>query len=230
MQAQTKNTVRLILISLSCLLSACTTYSPLPNDPQYAPVIMPQMPNVPVSNGSLFTERGVVNLYGDRKARNIGDIITVVLQENTVSKKSSNVGISKDSDTVIPEVAGAAGTVLGVTGLGLQTNLNAERDFKGAADAAQSNNLNGSVTVTVVDVLNNGTLVIRGEKWLTLNRGDEFIRFSGMVRPEDVSASNTIVSTKVANARITYAGAGSLADSQKMGWLSRFFNSAYWPF
>lgn len=216
------------------LLSACVVTPPMPNDPQYAPVIMPSQAATQLSNGSLYRVNAPLSLFGDRKARQIGDILTITLQENTVSRKSSNVGISKDSDISIPEVAGAAGTVLGggvsMGGVSLGTNLSSEREFTGAADAAQSNNLTGNVAVSVVDVLPNGTLVVRGEKWLTLNRGDEFIRISGMVRPEDVGADNTVPSTKIADARITYAGTGALADSQSMGWIGRFFNSVYWPF
>jgi len=71
---------------------------------------------------------------------------------------------------------------------------------------------------------------VRGEKWITLNRGDEYIRISGIIRPEDVSQENTISSTKLANARISYSGTGELAESQSMGWVSRFFNNPLWPF
>lgn len=221
----------LLLISA---VYGCSSHQPIPGDPRYAPVVVPPESAAPLSNGSLFSERASADLFSDRRANGVGDILTVLLQENTVSRKSSNVDITKESETVIPEVAGAAGTVLGgsvsMGGLSLGTNLAAEREFNGAADAAQSNNLNGTVTVSVSEVLPNGILVITGEKWLTLNRGDEFVRFSGMVRPDDIRADNTVPSTKVANARITYAGTGDLANAQKMGWLNRFFNSAYWPF
>ncbi|MEJ2444755.1 MAG: flagellar basal body L-ring protein FlgH [Exilibacterium sp.] len=79
-------------------------------------------------------------------------------------------------------------------------------------------------------MLPSGNLVVRGEKWMTLNRGEEYIRIRGIVRPEDISQSNTVASTKLANAHISYSGTGSLAESQEMGWLARFFNSAYFPF
>lgn len=221
------------ILVLGCsALQGCVIHSPAkPNDPHYAPVLAPTPAVPPPTNGSLYRPTTGMDLFSDRKAGNIGDILTVVLEENTVSRKSSNVEINKDSEVSVP---GANATVLGnpisFKGLGVDTNLSAEREFKGEADAAQSNNLMGDVAVSVVDVWPNGTLVIRGEKWLTLNRGDEFIRISGLVRPEDVRSDNTVLSTKVANARITYAGAGALADSQSMGWLNRFFNSAYWPF
>lgn len=216
-------------------LNGCVIHQPAsPNDPLYAPVMAPTSQQQAPLNGSLYSSTNGMDLFSDRKARRVGDILTVVLQEKTVSKKSSNVEVSKESNIQIPDVAGAAGTVLGsnvsLGGLGLGTNVTSNRDFNGEADAAQSNNLLGDVAVSVVNIWPNGTLEIRGEKWITLNRGDEFIRISGLVRPEDVTPNNTVLSTKVANARIAYAGTGALADSSSMGWMSRFFNSAYWPF
>ena len=217
------------------ILSGCVIQqAPQPNDPLYAPVMAPSAQQDLPRNGSLYSDNNEMDLFSDRKARRVGDILTVVLQEKTVSKKSSNVEVTKESEVDIPNVAGAAGTVFGsnvtLGGLNMGTNVTSDRDFKGEADAAQSNNLLGDVAVSVVDIWPNGTLVIRGEKWITLNRGDEFIRVSGLVRPDDVSPDNTVLSTKVANARIAYAGTGALADSSAMGWMSRFFNSAYWPF
>lgn len=231
-----KLTSRLCITSvLVSSIAGCVIHQPAsPNDPQYAPVMAPTAQQQMPLNGSLYSASNDMDLFADRKARRVGDILTVVLQEKTVSKKSSNVDVSKQSDISVPEVAGAAGTLLGKSvglgGLSLGTNLSSDRDFKGEADAAQSNNLMGDVAVSVVNVWPNGTLEIRGEKWITLNRGDEFIRISGLVRPEDVTPDNTVLSTKVANARIAYSGTGALADSSSMGWMSRFFNSAYWPF
>lgn len=218
------------LVSVATAASACVMPPrPQPNDPYYAPVMAVAPRAVPGSNGSLFQNTGSMNLFTDNKASSIGDIITVMLDEATVSQKSSNVGISKDSDINIEEP-----TILGrgITGGGysLGTGMSAQRDFSGESDAAQRNNLRGNISVSVVDVWPNGTLVIRGEKWMTLNHGDEFIRISGLVRPDDVTPDNTILSTKVANARISYSGTGALAESQVMGWLGRFFNGTYWPY
>ena len=81
-----------------------------------------------------------------------------------------------------------------------------------------------------MQVLGNGNLIVRGEKWITINNGDEFIRLNGIIRPQDISADNQIDSIKVANARIQYSGTGAFADAQKAGWLARFFNSGWWPF
>lgn len=198
-------------------------------DPHYAPVVAPSQPKEPPSNGSLYSRNYAMSLYGDAKAMRVGDIITVLLEEETTSSKSSGVTVSKQSDIGIGE-----GTILGTgisaSNLSLLTNVSGARDFTGGADADQSNLLEGSITVTVANILENGNLVIRGEKWLTLNRGDEYIRVSGIVRPQDITTDNTIESTRIANARISYSGTGELADSNRMGWLSRFFNSPIWPF
>ena len=112
----------------------------------------------------------------------------------------------------------------------LSGSLGGDTEFTGEGGASQSNRLEGSVTVTVVERLPNGNLFVSGEKWLTLNQGKEFIRVSGIVRPLDILADNSISSEKVANARIEYAGKGPLADANRMSWLARFFNSPWLPF
>lgn len=225
------SSLRCAVLLVAVAGSGCVIHpSARPNDPTYAPVMTPTPEQQPATNGSLFrASGGGMDLFSDRTARQVGDILTVVLQESTQSRKSSNVGISKDSDVNIGDVS-LLGRAVTAGGYGLSANAASRRDFSGEADANQSNNLRGNISVTVVNVWPNGTLEIRGEKWMTLNRGDEYIRISGLVRPEDIQPNNQISSNHVANARITYAGTGTLADSQSMGWLGRFFNSAYWPF
>ena len=170
-----------------------------------------------------------MNLYNDRRAYRAGDIITVSLNERTVSSKSAETKIEKDAN-----VNFGADTVLGqpvtLHDNTLLTSVNQTRGFDGAAEADQENRLLGSIAVTVVAVLPNGLLQIRGEKWMTLTNGKEFIRLSGLIRPDDVSSLNTIASTKVADARISYSGTGDLANANQQGWASKFFNSSYWPF
>lgn len=224
-----------IIFVMICLvtLSACVIHQPAqPNDPYYAPVLRTDPAAAKPINGSLYRENANLSLFDDGKASHVGDIITVVLQERTSSSKTSNVEITKESDVNMAPTG--AGTVLNslpsLGEYGLNSNFTGDREFTGEAAADQSNRLTGNISVTVVDVYPNGTLVIRGEKWITLNRGQEFIRISGLVRPEDVTPDNTIASTKIANARIAYSGTGELADSQQIGWLARFFNSAIWPF
>lgn len=217
-----------VLVLAGCVIQA----PPRPNDPYYAPVLATNpVPDASV-NGSLYRENVALNLFGDTKAMRIGDILTVLLEERTSSSKSATVEVTKESETSTPIETG--GSLLGVTptlgSYNLGINLGTDREFAGESGADQSNQLNGSISVTVVDRYPNGTLVVRGEKWITINRGQEFIRVSGLIRPDDITPENTVMSTKIANARIEYAGTGELADAQQMGWLSRFFNSSIWPF
>lgn len=214
-------------MTLSSLVGCVVTKAPAPNDPYYAPV-MTTSPQAPATTeGSLYRGDYSMSFFDDRKATRVGDIITVVLSERTVSKKSSGVAVNKTSDLSL------GGSILGVTpklgNMTMDTSASNSRDFTGGSDADQSNSLQGNITVTVTDILANGNLVVRGEKWITLNKGEEFIRISGIVRREDISLDNSVPSTRLANARISYAGSGALADSSSMGWLSQFFNSAVWP-
>lgn len=221
-----------LLWSLLALFGGCASY-PLedekPDNPEYAPVLVPtEMPQA-LSQGSLYRTVAGLSLFEDRRAYRAGDIITVVLNERTVSSKSSETSIGKDASIDFGE-----DTILGrgvnFKGHSLLTDLDQGRDFDGSGETDQENSLVGSIAVTVSDVLPNGLLVIRGEKWMTLTTGKEFLRIKGLIRPEDISADNQISSTKVADARISYAGTGELADASRQGWASRFFNSVYWPF
>jgi flagellar L-ring protein precursor FlgH len=102
--------------------------------------------------------------------------------------------------------------------------MSGKQSFKGAGQATQSNSLTGEISVTVAQVYPNGTMLVRGQKLLTLNRGDEYIRLSGLVRPDDVGSDNRVPSTRVADARIAYSGRGELARGSRQGWLQRFFS------
>jgi len=117
-----------------------------------------------------------------------------------------------------------------LTGNDFNANLQANREFDGQAKADQSNSLSGNISVTVVDVLPNGNLSVRGEKRVTLNQGDEFIRLSGIVRPVDINTANIVTSDKVADVTIMYVGEGAMADASKMGWVARILNSPWFPF
>jgi len=104
----------------------------------------------------------------------------------------------------------------------LQHLSSKQRDFQGAAEADQSNSLAGSITVTVTEVLPNGVLRIRGEKWLSLTNGEEYIRLTGLVRPQDIKPDNTLASNRIADARIAYGGTGDFDQANQMGWMGRF--------
>lgn len=215
------------LLMAVAALPACMAPVSHKDDPYYAPV-MPMKRLTPENNsGSLFQAGYGLALYEDHLARRVGDSITVLLQEETTAKKSNSAKVKKDDKN-----SGSAQLGFGKYGFFDKYELTSEnkRDFSGQSDAGQSNKLTGSITVTVTDVLPNGVLMVRGEKWLTLSEGDEFIRVSGMVRPEDIRPDNTVLSTRLADARVTYSGNGSLMDASKKGWVSRFVASPWWPF
>ena len=213
-----------------CLMfiSACLN-QPITPDPNFAPVPIPAIPQYESKNGAIFQDHHDMRLFEDRKARNVGDILTVRLVEklNASKKASTNTKKSSDASIVNPTLFG---TPFSRGGVNLGADLNSNQDFKGEGDSTQSNTISGSITVTVAQVLPNGNLVVRGEKLMTINHGDEYVRFSGIVRPIDIDAANTVASTQVANSRIIYGGEGSVANASSPGWLMRFFNSPWWPF
>ncbi|MEH6558612.1 MAG: flagellar basal body L-ring protein FlgH [Oceanicoccus sp.] len=212
------------------ILTSCTIGpTPMPNDPAYAPVF-PLSQEIPVANsGGIYRPGYSAGLFEDLKANRVGDIVSVILSERTQSSKTADTEIKKESSVTFD-----AGTVLGVSpsygGYNMGTDITQDRELKGEAGSDQSNSLTGSIAVTISEILPNGLMVVRGEKWMTLNRGQEFIRIQGLIRPEDIQPDNTILSTRLADARITYSGTGDLADANKQGWGSRFFNTEYWPF
>ena len=217
------------------IVSGCMAPAPKPNDPYYSPVL----PRTPLpaaqNNGAIYQAGFETNLYDDRKAYRVGDIITVTLNEKTQASKNSNSKIAKDSSANIglgSLFGGAVSMVNPLTDnkMTLGAEYEASRDTSGSGQAGQSNSLSGSITVTVSDVLPNGILAIRGEKWMTLNTGDELVRIAGLVRSDDIATDNTVPSTRIADARITYSGTGAFADASQPGWLDRFFISPLWPF
>ena len=198
---------------------------PLPNDPFYAPVI-PDLPRQKLAeDGSIFQSEMANSIYSDVKARRIGDIITVTLRENTSATKSAGTTTSRESGASIDPLLGLGGNVVNIGGQGIQLDLQSESEFSGDAQANQSNNLSGNISVTVIQVLSNQNLVVRGEKWITLNNGDEYIRVSGIVRPRDISSDNIVQSDRIANADINYIGAGDTARSGKKGWYTKMIET-----
>jgi flagellar L-ring protein precursor FlgH len=182
------------------------------------------------SNGSIYQEGREVALFENPAARHVGDIVTIVLNESTAAQKSSSTNTNKATSDTLPgmTILGKALTVHGVPIL--SNNIADASKFAGEGDSAQSNSLQGYVTVTVQKVLPNGNLYVKGEKWIGINQGEEYVRMTGVIRPIDLAPDNSIPSSKVANAKIAYGGKGALADANAMGWLSRFFNSPWTPF
>ncbi len=215
-------------LSVFLMLSGCAgreEFKPVaPNPDKYAPPALDySLPEA--KNGSLYRHQYTMTLFQDRRAYRVGDILTVMLSEETSSKKNANTQFDKNSG-----VAFAAPTIGSGVFQDGAVNIDAGRNFDGSASSSQGNQLNGAITVTVHEVLPNGVLSISGEKWLRLNQGDEFIRLTGIVRVEDVDRNNYVSSQRIGDARITYAGRGALADSNAAGWLTQFFTSPWMPF
>ncbi|WMN59367.1 flagellar basal body L-ring protein FlgH [Pseudoalteromonas xiamenensis] len=200
------------------------------DDPYYAPVVSEDQSEQIMPTGSLFNAEFANDLYSDRKALRTGDIITVVLRETTQASKAANNQTKRDTSASIDPVIGLGGNAVNLGGESIQLGVTAGNSFKGDAQANQSNSLFGNISVNVVRVLPNGNLVVRGEKWLTLNTGEEFVRLEGLVRPKDIAADNTVQSNRIANARIQYSGKGQNQEAQAPGWLARFFLSTLMPF
>ena len=213
-----------------CMLSGCIQMPAKPDDPTLAPVYAPTPVAPPSTSGSLYREGQSLRLFDDRRAARIGDVITVTLDERFNSSKQSDNKISKSTNESVsqPTVLGSLAHQIATTA-GVVAGLTSKGEFEGKADTGQSNSLSGTLSVTVTDVLPNGLMVVRGEKWLTLNQGEEFIRLTGLVRAEDIAPDNTVSSRRLANARISYSGTGAAADSSSMGWLARFFISPLFP-
>ena len=209
------------------LLTACAT--PQRGDPEYAPAIPQNIPKQVESSDSIYQSGTAWLLLEDLKARRIGDMLTVVLEEQTDAEKKAETDTAKSTGVSI-----SATTLLGdqITrdGQSIGTDLQSDHAFDGAGESTQSNSLTGSVTVTVVDVMANGNLSVQGEKWININQGEEYVRLRGIVRPLDINPDNTISSVRVANAQIQYSGDSSLNDANEMGWLAKFFNSKWMPF
>lgn len=160
-------------------------------------------------------------LFEDRRARNIGDTLTIVIAEKTnASKKSAtNTGRASNNKFGVTALSGLPGKSF------LGSNLGATSDFSfdGKGESASNNDFTGTIAVTVTEVLSNGNLLVSGEKQVGINQGSEYIRLSGIVNPAQLTAANTVQSTQIADARIEYRGSGAVAENQTTGWLTRFF-------
>jgi flagellar L-ring protein precursor FlgH len=216
-----------VLLALATL--AGCGMQPSRDDHQWAATMPAEQTAAPPTDGSIYHAEQGMELFNDARAHRVGDILTISLVESTqASKKASTNTSKKDASTISsPTILGHA---LKVGGKTADSSLNANRAFDGAGDSSQSNQLTGSITVTVAQRLSNGNLLVRGEKMLAINQGQELIRISGIVRPQDILQDNSVPSTRVADAQISYTGKGSLADANTQGWLSRFFSSKWMPY
>jgi flagellar L-ring protein precursor FlgH len=189
-----------------------------------------QEPVPPANNGAIYQVGRDVDLFENPIARHIGDVVTIVLSEATNAQKSATTKTQKSTSDTLPGVSlfGSPVTIHGAQVL--SGNLNDASKFDGEGNSAQSNSLTGYITATVAKVLPNGNLYIKGEKKIWINQGQENVVLSGVIRPIDLAPDNSIPSSRVANARISYGGKGAINDANTAGWLSRFFNSPWTPF
>jgi flagellar L-ring protein precursor FlgH len=220
----------LIVPCVLALLAGCASGPRAHDDAEWAPTPPPAPQVAPAqADGSIYHDQQNMELFADPRAHRVGDILTVALVESTQASKKASTTTSKTDKANI-----ASPTVLGqnltIGGKVANIGLDGERSFDGAGSSTQSNQLVGQITVTVAQRLSNGNLLVRGEKWLTINQGQELVRIAGIVRPQDIGQDNVVPSTRVADARISYTGRGTLADANTRGWLSRFFNSKWMPF
>jgi flagellar L-ring protein precursor FlgH len=227
-----KRTASLLRLALAALvlaaLAGCVDTPPKP-DPEWAATAPVEPASQPPADGAIYHDVQSMELFADARAHRIGDILTINLVESTQASKKSETSTSKNDSTSI-----AAPTILGhalrVGGNAANTSTDGQRSFDGTGSSTQSNQLTGQITVTVAQRLANGNLLVKGEKWLTINQGQELVRISGIVRAQDIGQDNSVDSTRVADARITYTGRGTLADANTQGWLARFFNSKWMPY
>jgi len=225
----TRLTITLLAGSFT-LLAGCAGPMPIAHSPQFAPVIPVPREAAKIPTGAIFSNGRGDMWQATKREFQLGDIITVLLNESTQAARTLNNETKRESSNdAVP--AGLAGQIIGLGGNGL-TGLKTDGatiSNKGKGTADQQASLVGSIAVTVAEVQANGNLVIRGEKQLSLSEGGEVIQVSGIIRPEDVSANATVQSKRLANAQITYRGNGDLANATRAGWGTSMLYK-FWPF
>ncbi|WP_019431176.1 flagellar basal body L-ring protein FlgH [Limnohabitans sp. Rim47] len=234
-------------LALALSLTGCaTSTAPMAHTPQFAPVLPVAVEKPRMATGAIYNGRQSDNWFGRVRAYNVGDVITVLLNESTQAGRTQSGTVKRAAkNDVIPSVGSAPdGLNARVQGLRLPTKILGTRlqgimggvdlskaniESVGGGEADQQASLTGDVSVTVVDVLANGNLMVRGEKQLALTEGAEIIQVSGIIRPEDISPNNTVQSRRLANAQIAYRGTGDMANAAKAGWGTNALMK-FWPF
>jgi len=215
---------RTLLVAVAAVLGGCAMVPPAPVviGPVSAPPPAREQVAV-VPNGAIFqpTMYGNYPLFEDRRPRNVGDIVTVVLEERINAAKSVATNTSRKGSGLLG--IGSLPRVFGSGLMGQDFDASGENVANGNGSTNANNTFNGTITTTVIGVLPNGNLQVAGEKQIAINRGNEYVRFSGIVDPRSILGTNTVSSTQVADARIEYRTQGVLDEVQSMGWLQRFF-------
>lgn len=221
------NVRRIVAAGAVFALAGCVSK---PYEPDYSATMPEPAPTAAQANGAIYQVGHDVALFENSVARRVGDTLTIRLNERTNASKSSTTSTSKATNIDLPgpTIAGRPVTANGTEILSASVNNSAEFDGEGAS--TQSNRLEGDLTVTVAQRLPNGNLLVRGQKWISINQGQEYVRIQGIVRPIDIEVDNSISSLKVADAMIAYGGKGAIANANSPGLLARFFNLPFLPF
>lgn len=219
--------------SLVAFLGGCETLNPPApgKDPAYAPTYptTPDPKQLRLATGAIYSPETVVPLFETYKARHAGDILTVFLIENTNAQQNTTTTQKKnDQETSANPIFLGRPINLGAN-YTTDFTLSNQRQFNGEGKSVQNNRLVGNISVTVTQVLANGNLLVQGEKWIRINQAKEFVQLSGIVRPRDIRADNSINSDRLANARISYGGVGQINNTNSQGWLSRILWGPLYP-
>lgn len=210
----------------------------LRDETQLPPSYPVDVPPPPKKEGTIYQSGYEMRLYQDRIATRVGDILTVRLEEMTQAQKQaqtkttklSNINTNNGSTSNNPSTNGGGSlrpVLFGAPIELLSFNTGSDINFDGKGQTNQSNQLRGTISVTVIRVLSNGNLMIQGESWVTINQGREYIRLSGIVRTEDVDANNTVSSQRIADARISYSGTGQVGNASRGGFMTQLFNKFF---
>jgi flagellar L-ring protein precursor FlgH len=169
--------------------------------------------------------RPVYSLYTDKKGKRVGDVITVLVLENAQASNNTKTrtGHKNDMEAGFGDPSGIFSKIPGWNSM-MNFKAGTEQDFEGKGETQREGTLQATVSVKIVEVLDNGNLLIQGTKQVTLNEEIETIELTGLIRPEDISGQNTVLSNKIADAKIKYSGNGVNSDAQKPGWITRIFN------
>lgn len=212
--------IRVAATALAALgMGACSVIpvEPMKHSEGFAPVYPMAQEKAAQATGAIYNGRASENFFGRGRSFQVGDVITVILDESATAKRSQVGSLSRASTNDVLKgnnaVIAAAGNFLG----GAST-LGATVTNKGTGTADQSATLTGSVAVSVIEIMANGNLVLRGEKQVALTEGSEVIQVAGVVRAEDIAPNNTVASRRLANAQIAYRGTGDLAATSRAGW------------
>lgn len=217
----------MIFLVLAAGLAGCVTTTP-PTAVHQPMTVRPE-PRVATapSNGGIYNIASARPLFEDRRARFIGDTLTINIAEKTQASKKSDTKAERSHavDLAVPTVAGLPFK----SAQGVALSADSSNKFGGKGENSSTNDFTGTIAVTVIEVYPNGNLLVSGEKQIGLKEGEEFIRFSGVVNPNTITSANTVQSTQVADARMEFKANGFVDSAQVMGWLGRFFLS-FLPF